>query len=387
MINNPKTTVVEESKKHKKPIGRLKFAFLVVGLALLAGFGGSLVFWKLGFAGSMQRPNVATRDTIVMQEGEVTAEVAKKVGPSVVSIITESTSENRYGFLSRQQGAGTGIILSSDGYVVTNRHVVPQGTSSLELVLSDGTRYKNVDIVGSDNVNDVAFLKIRNVNNLQPAKLGDSSSMQVGQKVIAIGNALGEYQNTVTSGIISAFGRPVVASNEAGANAEQLQNLLQTDAAINPGNSGGPLVNLKGEVIGINTAVASNAEGIGFAIPINDIRGLTEQLLSQGRVVRPYMGVRYVSLTPEVVAELGLKVKEGAVIIASNGVAVESNSPAARAGLQELDVITAINNQPVDIRNQLSGVLSRFSPGEKVKLSIKRGDKDLKVDLTLGSFE
>lgn len=310
--------------------------------------------------------------------------MANKVGPSVVSIITETTSRSY--FSPTQRGAGTGIIISSDGYIVTNKHVVSSSTKSIEVVLSDGTSYKDVDFVGSDPSNDVSFLKIADAKDLTAAKLGDSSAMKVGQKVIAIGNALGEYQNTVTTGIISALGRPVMAGDGTGQVVEQLENLVQTDAAINPGNSGGPLVNLSGEVIGINTAVATDAQGIGFAIPINDVKGMVKTLLAEGRVVKPYVGIRYVTITPDVAKEYDLSVRSGAYAIGSGSEsAIVSGSPAEKAGLKEKDIIIKVGKDKVDSTHPFASLIAQLSPGDKVDITYIRDGKEAVAKVTIGS--
>jgi serine protease Do len=209
--------------------------------------------------------------------------------------------------------------------------------------------------------------------------------MTVGQKVVAIGNALGQYQNTVTSGIVSASGRPLTASD--GTRNEQLENLIQTDAAINPGNSGGPLVNLDGKVIGINTAVAEGAQGIGFAIPINDAKGLIKGVLNTGKVSRAYLGVRYISLTSQAAQQLDLKLKNGAYISGANGQAVVAGSPAEKAGLREKDIVTKVNGVTVDAAHPLASVLAGFAPGDTVTLTVNRDGKDIDIKATLAEYQ
>lgn len=362
-------------------MGRVPFALLVGGMALLLGFAGPAVFWATG---ALNKTSTVNSETVVSQEGDVIAGVASKVSPSVVSIVTESTSQNYFGYSTSQESAGTGIIISSDGYVMTNKHVVSSTTKSIQVVTADGTTYKGVSFVGSDPNNDVSFIKIKDVSNLTAVKLGDSSAMKVGQKVVAIGNALGEYQNTVTTGIISALGRPVTAGDETGTETEQLENLIQTDAAINSGNSGGPLVNLSGEVIGMNTAVASDAQGIGFAIPINDMKGMVKTLLATGKVQKPYVGVRYISITPDVVSEYNLSVKSGAYIISgTNQTAIVSGSPADKAGLKEKDIITKVDGTAVDSTHPFASLIAQHSVGDKVTLTYLRDGKESTVTITL----
>lgn len=368
--------------KDKKPSKKLRVAlgaliFLVVASA--AGFVGAAVYDQFGGSSNA----VLTRDKVVMQEGEAVAEVAKKVSPSVVSIVTSQTAQTLFGYNVQQEGAGTGIIISKDGYVITNKHVVSDTTNSVQIVAADGTQYKSVKFVGADPTNDIAFLKIEGVDNLTPVELGDSSQMQVGQKVVAIGNALGEYQNTVTTGIISALSRPVTASDGQNST-ETLDDLLQTDAAINPGNSGGPLVNLAGEVIGINTAVVTDAEGIGFAIPVNDVKGMVKTLLATGKVVKPFVGVRYVPVTAAIAKEMNLSVKNGALIYSGDGTTpIVSGSPAEKAGLRDKDIIVKVDNTHIDSTHPFASVIAQYSPGDVIKITYIRDGKESTVSLTV----
>lgn len=383
------TPTVEATTKHsppkeKKRMRRGPFVLLVGLMCLVLGFVGPATFWATGW---LSKTNTVNSETVVSQEGDVIAGVADKVSPSVVSIVTESTTQGYFGYSTSQESAGTGIIISADGYIMTNKHVASSTTKSIQVVTADGTTYKDVSFVGSDPNNDVAFIKIKDVSNLSAAALGDSSAMKVGQKVIAIGNALGEYQNTVTTGIISALGRPVTAGDSTGTETEQLENLIQTDAAINSGNSGGPLVNLSGEVIGMNTAVATDAQGIGFAIPINDVKGMVKTLLATGKVQKPYVGVRYISITPDVVTQYNLSVKSGAYITGGSGgqPAVVSGSPADKAGLKEGDIITKVDGTSVDSTHPFASLIAQHSVGDKVTLTYLRDGKESTVTITLAT--
>jgi len=234
---------------------------------------------------------------------------------------------------------------------------------------------------------DVAFLRIKDtkVKKLQAATLGDSSKVQVGDKVVAIGNALGEFQNTVTSGIISGFGRNIRASDRSGGASEALQNLLQTDAAINEGNSGGPLVNINGEVIAINTAVAGGqAQNVGFAIPINDVQGLIKGILQQGKLLRPYLGVRYVAVDESFASQNSLSVKQGAYVAAGGSQpSIVSGSPAEKAGLKDKDIITKVDNTDIDATHSLTTIIGTKSVGDRVTLTIVREGKTITVPVTL----
>jgi serine protease Do len=263
----------------------------------------------------------------------------------------------------------------------------------VSVTLSDGTTYDSVQVVGrtaDTSSQDIAFLRVNDLKGktLTPVILGDSSKMQVGDRVIAIGNALGQFQNTVTSGIISGYGRDLTAGDQSGAQSdENLTDLFQTDAAINEGNSGGPLVNIDGEVIGVNTAIASDAQNIGFAQPINDLKGLINSVLQGGKLQQPYLGVHYVSLTNDLAKEFKLKVTRGAYVNSgSDQAAVVSGSPADRAGLKDHDVITKVNNITIDDKTSLTAALSRFKVGDKVTLTLSRDGKTITKDAVLGAL-
>lgn len=320
---------------------------------------------------------------IVTQEEADISSVAEKVSPSVVSVLTTSQSGSFYGSSSEEDGAGTGIIVGKNGYIMTNKHVV-SGANTVSVVLSDGTSYDNVQVVGTDPLNDVAFLKIPNVSNLPVAELGDSTTIRVGQQVIAIGNSLGQYQNTVTAGIISGTGRPVSA--QAGDSVENLTDLIQTDAAINPGNSGGPLLNLQGQVIGINTATVEDAQGIGFAIPIGATKGILKGVLASKGVQRAYLGVNYVPITADVAQHYNLSVKQGAYVYNGNQSAIVSGGPAARAGIQNKDVITKVNGLAVGQRGSLSTLVGEYAPGDTIQLTVLRGGQTMTLNVTLSKY-
>lgn len=377
---------------------RLKASSLVI--ALIVGLaGGFLGGWLENHndQNGLLTGSLSQQKQVVTSESQLVSNIAKTVGPSVVSVnVTGQTStENFFGFSQPQeeQAAGTGIIISSDGLVVTNRHVVPSGTTSVSVTLSDGTELHNVQVIGrtsdSDSL-DIAFLKIKDSqgHKLTPATIGDSSKVQVGDAVVAIGNALGQFQNTVTSGIISGYGRSVQAGDSTGSSTENLDDLFQTDAAINEGNSGGPLVNMNGQVIGINTAVASDSQNIGFAIPINDVKGLINQVLKTGSFQRPYLGVRYIPLTADVAQQYNLSVNNGAFIAPAadpSQPSVVSGSPADQAGLQEGDIITKLDGQNIDQTHSLTSLLDQHQVGDKVTLTIIRDGKTITKNVTLGA--
>jgi serine protease Do len=359
---------------------------------------GVLVIVGLGFAGfqfysfvARTTLSVTDRQTveddgnkIVTKEEEDVANVNAKVAPSVVSIITTSRNST-YRFGAEEQGAGTGIIVSGDGYVMTNKHVI-DGASSVQVILSDGTSYPNAKVIGADPLNDIAFLKIPDVKGLQAAELGDSTSIRVGQRVMAIGNTLGEYQNTVTSGIISGTGRPIAAEN--GDEVETLTDLIQTDAAINPGNSGGPLLNLKGQVIGINTAIVEGAQGIGFAIPIGAAKGALKGVLKGGPVEHAFLGINYLQITAEVKKQYGLPVNRGAYVFGDGSQsAISSGGPADKAGVKDKDIITKVGDIEVGSRGSVATLVAEYAPGDTIELTILRGDRTITVKVTLVAYK
>ena len=379
-----------------KLVKRLPFLsrILLLAAVLAAGFGSG---WLGASTYNNTQPvatSTAARQQYIANESELIAEIAKDVGAGVASIDVKRqvNTPNPFGSggTQSQESAGTGFIISTDGTIVTNRHVVPSGTSSVSVTLADGTRYDDVQVIGRTSASstlDVAFLKITDLKGkkLSPLTLADSAKVQVGDRVIAIGNALGQFQNTVTSGIISGYGRDVTAGDQSGQEAEALIDLFQTDAAINAGNSGGPLVNINGEVIGINTALAGGAQNIGFAIPINDVKGLIATVLKKGKVEQPFLGVRYVSLTDNLAFEFDLKVESGAYIVPSSDgqASIVSGSPAEKAGLKEGDIIIKVNNLKIDDKTSLANALNRFQVGNTIKLTIVRDDKTITVEATL----
>ncbi|HPL01560.1 MAG TPA: trypsin-like peptidase domain-containing protein, partial [bacterium] len=256
--------------------------------------------------------------------------------------------------------------------------------ATYSVILSDGKNY-DAKVQSIDPLNDLAVVKI-DARNLPVVELGDSDQLVVGQWVVAVGNALGKYQNTVTVGIVSAKERQVEASDPSSGSTESLQGMLQTDAAINSGNSGGPLVNLHGQVVGINTAVASNAQGIGFAIPINAAKKAIDSIKKSGKIIRPYLGVRYLPITPDLAKTSNLKYDYGALVIKGNGlgqVAVIPGSPADKAGIVENDIILEINGQRINSESSLSSLLQRHDVGNTITLKIFHddGERDVKVTL------
>lgn len=341
---------------------------LIIKIALIAGLVG-LAGGAIGAYAVIKLPDETSKSTIssagtVTKDSLALAEVIKQVSPSVVSITTSA------------QSAGSGIVLSSDGLIMTNKHVVESDRVSYSVVTSDGTIYKDAKVLARDPYNDVAFIKVK-ASNLKPAKLSDSSNYIVGQRVVAIGNALGQFQNTATEGIVSGFGRSIQAGDGNG-NTETLTNLIQTDAAINPGNSGGPLVTTAGEVIGMNTATAGDAQNIGFSIPISEIKNQIKSVQETGKIVRPYLGVRYVPLTPQLAERNNLTVDYGAYITS-----VVAGSPAEKAGLQEDDIITKINGDELTASNSLQSLLAKYKVGDEVTVTYVRDGKTATTKIKL----
>jgi len=281
------------------------------------------------------------------------------------------------------RASGSGVVISKDGYIITNNHVV-EGQQSLSVTFADGTRH-DATLVGTDPLSDLAVLKVKDAV-LGVAPLGDSNALQPGETVIAIGSPLGDFKNTVTTGVVSALNRTVPGSGQEG--------LIQTDAAINHGNSGGPLLNLRGEVIGINTLVVrgsgltgDQAEGLGFSIPSNTVSHVSQELIARGKVEYPYLGISYSMIDADVAAQENLPVQNGALIGASgpDQSAVVAGTPAAKAGLKEGDIITAIGNLKLDSNTSLRAALMQHKPGDAVQLQVLRDGKTMTFDVTLAT--
>ena len=376
-------------KNNKKKVHKIIFFFFVIVFCGVAAFAGNYIAYNIT-SKSSDLINNAKYDgnKITTSDESSIMGVVKKAEPSVVSITTKSQSLSFYG-ATTEEDAGTGIVLSKNGYILTNYHVI-ENFSSIKIITSDGITYDSVKYIGRDPLNDIAFLKIENVNNLTPIEIGNSSTLNIGQKVVAIGNALGQYQNTVTSGIVSGTGRPVTASSSDGNSSETLTDLLQTDAAINSGNSGGPLVNMSGQIVGVNTAVAQNANGIGFSIPINSEKGLIKSVIETGKINKAYLGVSYLDITAEVANEYKLSQKNGAYVTprdASSNNAVVSGSPADKAGIKSEDIITKVNDDTIGKQGSLSTLIGEHMPDDKVRLTIVRDNKTTTIDVVLGSYQ
>ncbi len=285
----------------------------------------------------------------------------------------------------KEVGGGTGVIVSPDGIILTNKHVVSFEDAEYAVYTSDGKKYI-AKVLAKDPAQDLAILKIEKKedqpNGFPFAQLGDSDNIQLGQTVIAIGNALSEFRNTISVGVVSGLGRRIVASGEG--MEEVLEDVIQTDAAINKGNSGGPLLNLKGEVIGINTAMVEQAQSIGFAIPINRAKRDIEQIKTIGKISYPFLGVQYVLIDEEIKKEYDLSVDEGALLVSSEtGPAIVKNSAAEKAGLKEGDVIIEVNGEKIAENNSLAKVIGKYNPGDKVVIKYIREGKEYTTEAVL----
>jgi S1-C subfamily serine protease len=379
----------EDESNLAKSVNKKNLRFFIGFLILSLIFGGAGGFLVGYFLPTKEAKEEAVKtitekektEKLVLEESSAVIDAVKKVGPSVVSILTTSNVMDFWGDIIKQKGGGSGFIITSDGLILTNKHVV-ENTGELTVITRDGKSYK-ATVKATDPFNDLAVISIE-AKNLPVVELGDSDKLEVGQYVIAIGNALGEFQNTVTVGVVSAKGRTLEAEGE------RLEDMIQTDAAINQGNSGGPLVNLKGQVVGVNTAMASGAENIGFALPINTAKYAIESVKKSGKIIRPYIGIRYLVITKEIATINKLPVDYGVLISRGKTLgetAIVQNSPADKAGLKEGDIITALNDQKIDENKSLPSILQQYKPGDTVELTVLRDSKEMKIRLTLGELK
>jgi S1-C subfamily serine protease len=357
----------------------LGFVAVAIAAGVVAGsLSGLAVVNLVGTTPAPPTTEVPTGDTVeqvTLDETSAVIDAVANVAPAVVSIdVTVATGGT---------GSGSGFIFDPDGWILTNRHVAGDA-ASMVVTLADSRQF-DARLIGVDTLTDLAIIKI-DATDLPTAPIGSSAALEIGQKTIAIGNPLGIYADTVTTGVVSGLGRAITAGD--GQAAEALNHLIQTDAAINPGNSGGPLVNSIGQVIGINTAIASSAEGIGFAVPIDFAKPIMALALNGEEIARPYIGIRYTMITLQLAADENLPVEEGALIEASpNGLpAVVPGSPADEAGIQAGDIITAIGGRTVDTEHDPLVLLLPYRPGNEVSLTILRDGEELEVPVTLGTL-
>jgi len=350
-------------------------------------------------------PQTLEEQKIVKTVEEVSPAVVSIIVTKDVPIIEEYFERDFFGFTEpkyrqkgmekKEIGGGSGFIVSEDGLVVTNKHVVLEEEADYTIFTNSGKSF-SAKVLARDPIQDLAVLKINQeqevneegnylVEKFPVVNLGDSESLQIGQTVIAIGNALGEFRNTVSSGVISGLGRRITASDSSGDFVETLDNVIQTDAAINKGNSGGPLLNLKGEVIGINTAVVSDAQSIGFAISINKVKRAIEQVKKTGEIIYPFIGVRYTLINEKIKEEKNLFVDYGALIIEGGAgkPAISPESPAEKAGLKAGDIILELEGKRITTDSPLSEIILKYNPDDEVVLKILRGQKEINISLIL----
>jgi len=400
----------------EKQIRKILIVFLVISLSGSFAFGFLGGVFSSRYLAKESTENVSSESQVFVKDDSYEVRVTqaiKKSDDSVVSVIAtkdlpvmeqyfinpfdEFHDLGPFGFQFkipqyRQKGtepkevsAGTGFIVDSNGYIITNRHVVEDSEARYTVLMNDGKKYP-AEIIARDVVEDFALLKI-DKTGLYPLALGNSDDIVLGQTVIAIGNALGEFRNTVSKGVISGLARSIQVMDSLGQQVV-LNDVIQTDAAINRGNSGGPLLNLDGEVIGVNTAMVSGAQNIGFAIPINKIKKAIEQAIETGKIEIPYLGVRYILVTPSIKEEKNLSVDYGALLIKGedNQPVIEENSPAEKADLQEGDIILELNGQKIDLRHQLASIIRQYDVGDVITLKVLRGDKTFDIEVILGKY-
>ena len=373
---------------------RILYILLVMavagGSALLgAAAGGVIVYRGLQQQENLPAPiqqilpvnGTSPGQTLVLHSTDIETAVTQsvqKVAPSVVTVVGTIPGQNTFfGPTGDQTVSGSGVFISNEGYIITNNHVV-EGTREVSIILSDGTDQK-ATVVGTDPYSDVAVLK---TDGKVPAVaiLGNSDALNPGESVIAIGSPLGNFKNTVTVRVVSATGRSIDTGN-----GYQIENLIQTDAAINHGNSGGPLVDLAGEVIGINTLVVRNtnsgdvAEGLGFAIPVNTAQAVAQQIIQMGYFSRPYMGINFQPINPDIATQYNLPAQWGVYVTK-----VADNSPASDAGLHEGDIIIKLGDVTLDETHSYVNTLFTFKPGDQIPLNVLRDGKDTQLQITLG---
>jgi len=367
---------------------------LVLILIAFAWEAASVIFPKIPsfFSKEMGSKTTPNESVHVLKEESVVIDVVDKVSPSVVTIgVIRKTDEGRQlspfdvflsppednSDISDEQYIGSGFIVQKDGFIVTNKHVVAE--RGLDYVVIDyKDNHYEVENIYRDPSNDVAILKIKNASSgvFKEAELGDSSNLKVGQFVVAIGTALGEFPSTVTTGVVSGLGRGIKAGSPFQGFVEELDNVIQTDAAINPGNSGGPLLNSSGQVIGVNTAVSNQGENIGFAIPINIIKDSINNFNKTGKFSRAYLGVSYVIISRQ--SALLNDVPQGAFVQS-----VITDSAADEAGIQVGDIITAISGEKITDEGSLAVIISKKKIGEAIDIRIYRDGKEITVNAKL----
>ena len=388
-------------------------AVIIIVSLVVGSFGGVLgsfflrpylmsQSWGQDFLNSTVNPGGIFNKTVTLEEDSSTISAVKKVAPAVVSIVVtkelsnifNQTGPDVFGFENngitlkpkdkqkQEIGGGTGFIVSADGLIITNKHVVFDEEAEYTVILNSSEKYP-AQVLARDVVNDLAILKI-DASDLPVVELGDSESLELGQTVIAIGNSLSEFRNTVTRGIVSGINRRITAGDYF-TGSEIIDGAIQTDAAINPGNSGGPLINLAGQVVGINTAISQQAQAIGFSIPINQAKVVIESVKKFGKIVRPWLGVRYVQIDEEIAEKRNLDYQYGALISGGDATepAIIPDSPAANAKLQDKDIILEVNGVKIDIEHPLVQEVNKYKPGDEITLKYARDKQEQTVTVKL----
>jgi serine protease Do len=405
------------------------FSFVVIIIVLTIIFS-TLTGGVMGFLAGVYSPQIVSQiknpvikkllpqitinqpintQTLQIIEDSATVTAVEKVTPAVVSIVvTKDLSaiyQNQFPFNDfwfgwpfnfnlppapqgkQEVGGGTGFVIdAAKGLIATNRHVVDDSEAEYSIITNDGDRY-DAKVFARDPFNDLAILQVA-AKDLVAVELGDSDTLAIGQTVIAIGNALGEYSNTVTRGVVSGIGRTIVAGGASGS--ERLEGIIQTDAAINPGNSGGPLINLAGQVIGINTAIDRQGQLVGFAIPINSVKKVISSVEEHGRIVRPYLGVRYIIINDKIAQQNNLSVYYGALILRGetrSDLAVVPGSPADKANLRENDIILEVDGQIINEDNSLAKLIQKYLPGDNIRLKVWSQGEEEDINVTLGEYQ
>lgn len=337
------------------------------------------------------------------QEEKIVIDIVRKIIPSVVSISIIKNIEDHFeeeyspfNFFRLPEknmthkhkvhiGGGSGFFVSKDGLILTNRHVVIDPNAEYTVVTSKNKKYR-AQVLARDDINDIAIIKVKE-NGFTPLEMGDSYSVELGQTVLAIGNALGQFQNTVSKGVISGLARYIFAAAAPDEAMQNLRGLIQTDAAINPGNSGGPLIDLDGKVIGINAAIVWGAQNIGFSIPINNAKKDLNDLIKYGRIRQPFLGVRYIQITKDIQELKKIAVNYGALVLKEhlpNDLAIVKESPADKAGIKEGDIILEYNGKKITEKDTLQDFIQKSQIGDTITLKILRGMKEKVLKIVLG---
>lgn len=426
-------TEINFQKEQKKKKSNLRIIVIILLIIFCSSFFGAIFGFMAGNIGKFVIPEINLKNLLgkktsnlnnfnednkeapqlgrekIIEEDTTIVKMIEESSPSVVSIIVSKDIPKIRNFFNnpwedfdfffnpfyerdypsqpktekRKIGGGTGFFINSNGMIVTNRHVVEDNQAEYTVVLNNGKEYA-AKVLALDPVKDFAIIKIEG-SGFPVLQMGDSDTLKVGQTVVAIGNSLGEFSNSVSKGIISGLKRNVVASSIFG-ESERLKDIIQTDAAINPGNSGGPLLDISGKVIGINVAVVQGAQNIGFAIPINQVKKTIDQVITKGKISVPFLGVRYVAINKEMQKKNNLPFDYGVLIIRGESIsdlAVIPGSPADKAGIAENDIILEINGTKIDEKNDLAELIAKYNIGDTIEITVWKKGEIKKIKATL----